>query len=62
MINRDKMTTLAAAAVVIGFATVLLAPAHATSEATSVSTEGVGYLPAQVAVQATRIEPQPATF
>ena len=62
MINRDKMTTLAAAAVVIGFATVLFAPAHATSEATSVSTEGVGYLPAQVAVQATRIEPQPATF
>jgi len=62
MNNRDKISALATAAIVIGFAAVLLAPAHATSEATSVSTEGVGYLPAQVAVQATKIEPMPATF
>ena len=62
MINRDKMSALAAAAVVIGFATVLFAPAHATSEATSVSTEGVGYLPAQYVNKATQIEPVRATF
>jgi hypothetical protein len=62
MNNRDKLSTLAGAAIVIGFATVLFAPAHATSEATSVSAEGVGYLPAQYVNKATHIEPMPATF
>jgi len=62
MINRDKLSALAGAAIVIGFATVLFAPAHATSESTSASTEGVGYLPAQYVNKATQIEPVRATF
>jgi hypothetical protein len=61
MNNRDKLSTLAGAAIVIGFAAVLFSPAKATSEATSVSSE-VSYLPAQFVNQATQIEPVRATF
>ena len=75
--NQDRKSgtfnvfTLAATAVAIcGTAlALLLIPAHATSEASSESTEshaavgdGSGYLPAQVVNQAKEIEPLPEQF
>ena len=65
MSNRQNQMSLAVAAIVLGLSAVLFAPATATSQSDSVTIAAageVGYLPAQVAVQATRIEPQPATF
>ena len=67
MSNRESMmkSGLVVAAIVIGLSAVLFAPAKATSESDAVAIAAageVGYLPAQVAVQATKIEPQPATF
>jgi hypothetical protein len=60
-----KMSALAVAAIVFGLSIVLFAPAKATSESDSVAIAAageVGYLPAQLPVQVTKIEPQPATF
>ena len=65
MSNRQNQMSLAVAAIVLGLSAVLFAPAKATPESDSVAIAAageVGYLPAQVAVQAARIEPQPATF
>jgi hypothetical protein len=67
MSNRQnlKMSVLAVAAFVLGSSAVLFAPAKATSESDAVAIAAageVGYLPGQVAVQATEIEVQPATF
>ena len=65
MSNRQNQMSLAVAAIVLGLSAVLFAPAKATPESDSVAIAAageVGYLPAQVAVQATGIEPQPATF
>ena len=57
--------SLTIAAIVIGLGAVLFAPAQATSEGNAVTLAAageVGYLPAQIVNQATKIEPQPATF
>lgn len=66
MSNRQNVKmSLAVAAIVLGLSAVLFAPAKATSESDAVAIAAageVGYLPAQLPVQATRIEPQPATF
>lgn len=65
MSNRQNQMSLAVAVIVLGFSAVLFAPAKATPESDSVAIAAageVGYLPAQLPVQATKIDPQPATF
>jgi hypothetical protein len=67
MSNRQnvKMSVLAVAAFVLGTSAVLFAPAKATPESDSVAIAAageVGYLPAQLPVRATKVDPQPATF
>jgi conjugal transfer/entry exclusion protein len=60
----SNLLTMAVIALVICAIAVLLMPAHATTEI-SVANDAdsvVGYLPAQVANQATEIEPMTATF